>query len=215
MEYIPYTYLIGWTNLDRWYYGVQYKETGKKANPINLWTNYHTSSKNVAYYREEYGEPDVIEVRKIFTNGTSKERRKASQLYEKRVLQRLNVTKNDRWINESITGNGHDVTPMWVRKKLSKALKGRKFTDEWKANLSKSKKGKPKTKAWLDKKPEIMEKVRLSHIGSKRTEESKNKMREKALARSKLIVVCPHCNYAGNGPVMNRWHFSNCRKKAS
>lgn len=61
--HIPYTYLIGWSHHNKYYYGVQF---GKNANPANLWTTYFTSSKAVKKFREQYGEPDVIQVRKCF-----------------------------------------------------------------------------------------------------------------------------------------------------
>lgn len=70
MNFIPYTYLIGWTNINRWYYGVEY---GFKkipcANPQNLWITYFTSSNIVAWHRKHFGEPDVICIRKIFDVG--------------------------------------------------------------------------------------------------------------------------------------------------
>ena len=42
--YKPYTYLIGWTNYDMWYYGVRYT---KDADPNELWKKYFTSSKHL------------------------------------------------------------------------------------------------------------------------------------------------------------------------
>jgi hypothetical protein len=42
--YLPYTYLIGWSKLNLWYYGSQY---GKKAHPSNLWRTYFTSLEEV------------------------------------------------------------------------------------------------------------------------------------------------------------------------
>lgn len=58
-----YSYLIGWTAHDKYYYGIQYN---KKSNPSDLWSKYFTSSKHVAKFREIHGEPDLIEVRKMF-----------------------------------------------------------------------------------------------------------------------------------------------------
>jgi hypothetical protein len=61
--YQPYTYLIGWTKHNKWYYGCQYANGQRVANPSNLWTTYFTSSKHVKECRELYGEPDVVQVR--------------------------------------------------------------------------------------------------------------------------------------------------------
>jgi hypothetical protein len=35
--YQPYTYLIGWSEHDLWYYGCEYGRWRKTANPENLW----------------------------------------------------------------------------------------------------------------------------------------------------------------------------------
>lgn len=43
----------------------------------------------------------------------------------------------------------------------------------------------------------------------KQTEESKEKNRQKALARPK--VICPHCNKSGPKPNMIQHHFNNCK----
>ena len=94
--YQPYTYLIGWSNLDRWYYGVRF---AKNCNPSDLWMSYFTSSKYVALLREEHGEPDIIQVRRTFKSA------KQAVLWEDRVLHRLSVTQNPRWINRNIAGH--------------------------------------------------------------------------------------------------------------
>ena len=67
VEYKPYTYLIGWTKYNVWYYGSETGFKTKIANPSNLWKTYFTSSKYVKQYREKYGEPDIIEIRKVFS----------------------------------------------------------------------------------------------------------------------------------------------------
>lgn len=41
---IPYTYLLGWPEIDKWYYGVRY---AKKCHPSDLWVTYKTSSRHV------------------------------------------------------------------------------------------------------------------------------------------------------------------------
>lgn len=87
-----YTYLIGWTNHDRWYYGVRY---ARGCSPSELWKTYFTSSRYVKEFREQYGEPDIIKVRKVFKDKDS------AILWENRVLKRLNVIYNDRWLNRT------------------------------------------------------------------------------------------------------------------
>lgn len=92
--YIPYTYLIGWSNHNKWYYGAEYGSVVKIANPSNLWNTYFTSSSEVKKFREEYGEPDVIEVRRTFI--TEKDCRE----WEDKVLTKLNVIRSEKWLNK-------------------------------------------------------------------------------------------------------------------
>lgn len=66
--YQPYTYLIGWSEHNLWYYGVRF---AKGCNPADLWVRYFTSSKLVAKCRCKYGEPDMVTVRRTFKCRTS------------------------------------------------------------------------------------------------------------------------------------------------
>lgn len=88
--HIPYTYLIGWSKLNKFYYGVQY---GTKANPNNLWRTYFTSSKEVKNFTNLNGNPDIIEIRKIFPDS------KSAILWEQKVLRRLGVSFDDKFLN--------------------------------------------------------------------------------------------------------------------
>lgn len=93
--YQPYTYLIGWSHLDKWYYGVRYR---KGCCPSDLWNPYKTSSKHVHEFIREHGEPDIIQVRKTFLD------KNKAHMYEQKVLTKLNVLNNDRWLNRAIGG---------------------------------------------------------------------------------------------------------------
>ena len=94
---IYYTYLIGWSHLDIWYYGSKYSQD---ADPKLFWTKYFTSSEYVATFRNENGEPDVKIVRKQgFT--TPEECR----WWEHKVLRRFNAAQSPRWLNKS-NGDG-------------------------------------------------------------------------------------------------------------
>ena len=91
----PYTYLIGWSGLDKWYYGVRY---AKGCHPTDFWVTYFTSSEVVDEFRKTHGEPDVIEIRKIFDDSRDARR------WESRVLKRINVKASDNFLNRT---NGH------------------------------------------------------------------------------------------------------------
>ena len=87
----PYTYLIGWSKLNRWYYGSRYS---KKCHPSDLWVTYFTSSKSVAKFRKLFGEPDIIQVRKTFSSPLS------CYQWESKVLHRINAIKDPKWLNK-------------------------------------------------------------------------------------------------------------------
>jgi hypothetical protein len=87
----PFTYLIGWTQSNKWYYGVKY---AKNCHPSDLFTNYFTSSKYVKDYIEQHGIPDVIVVRRIFNDPES------ARKWEHRVLKKLDVIHKTDWLNE-------------------------------------------------------------------------------------------------------------------
>lgn len=148
----PYTYLIGWKDHNAWYYGVRYS---KHCNPNDLWTSYFTSSKHVKEFRLKHGEPDVIEVRKVFDN------RESAQLWETKVLQRMNVIGDSRFLNKAIGKSLQDFENRkkimidkygvenssqlpGIADKISNSLKGKKKSEKHKQNLKKpkSKQGK-------------------------------------------------------------------------
>ena len=116
----PYTYLIGWSELDLWYYGVKF---GKSADPALFWVNYFTSSKYVKSLREEFGEPDVREIRKTFKS------KEAASEWERKVIRRLGAVWSDKWINRG--NSGHEFNPppelrarsKTCRQKISEARK--------------------------------------------------------------------------------------------
>lgn len=97
----PYTYLIGWSALNKWYYGVRY---GKYCHPVDLWTTYFTSSPIISIFREKYGEPDVIQIRKIFNDPIK------ARLWEDKVHYRMNVVKSTNWLNANYGCAKFDTT---------------------------------------------------------------------------------------------------------
>lgn len=89
---IPFTYLIGWSRLNVWYYGVRY---ANGCSPSDLWVKYFTSSPIVDEYRLHFGEPDVIEVRRSFTS------KEAARKWEFIVIKRMCAVKSLNWLNRS------------------------------------------------------------------------------------------------------------------
>ena len=100
--YIPFTYLIGWSQYNKFYYG---RRTAKNCQPENLWSSYFTSSKYVKEFREEFGEPDVIQIRKTFPNNP-----KACAIWESKVLKRIDAQHNQKFLNKKNGDFGWDTT---------------------------------------------------------------------------------------------------------
>jgi hypothetical protein len=210
--YIPYTYHICWTKLDKHYYGVRYR---KGCSPKDLWVSYFTSSKVVKEYREKYGEPDIIEIRKTFNT------KNQAVLWEHKVLRRLNVLTNDNWLNESLSdGNffnkGHseetkhklkvaNLGKKWSKESIEKrertkdkigrtANRGRKHTEEYKKNHSEIFKGRVLSEEWKAKiglankgkiiSSEQRKMVSERHKGIKRPPRTEEHRRNLAIANS-------------------------------
>ena len=166
----PYTYLIGWKSLNKWYYGVKF---AKNCHPDEFWVSYHTSSKDVKVLREQFGEPDVIEVRRVFETRTNTDTSNDAREWEHKVLRRIGAVKKKEWINR---GNG-----------------GVEFNTEGKTNKTSFKPGiehpfygKP---AWNRGKNNLPDKERKRrserykgignpNFGRRHTEETRQKVRE-------------------------------------
>lgn len=143
----PYTYLIGWSKIEKFYYGVRF---AKNCHPSDLFTKYFTSSKHVHKIIEELGEPDIIMVIKTFSST------EAARLHENKVLRRLDVLSNSKFINKSTNisidticcssaTKGKTYEEIYGVEKAnqlkierSKSGKGRKLTDEQKKKISES-----------------------------------------------------------------------------
>jgi hypothetical protein len=93
--YTPYTYLIGWSKHQKFYYGVRY---GKNCNPSELWITYFTSSPIVKRFVEEHGQPDIIQVRKVFND------RMTAINWEQKVLRKVDIKNNKKWLNGNLAG---------------------------------------------------------------------------------------------------------------
>jgi hypothetical protein len=161
----PYTYLIGWTKLNRFYYGVRFR---KGCSPEDLWATYFTSSKAVKTLRETIGEPDIIEIRKTFNDP------ERAREWEHKVLRRMRVSGSERWLNKTdgrsipaSLGDANASRDPMVREKISKALTGRKRPDVAERNRALKGKG-----------------VIGAKFGHRHSEETKNKQ---AAARASFL----------------------------
>lgn len=97
----PYTYYIKWTKFNKSYYG---RRTAKGCHPSDFWISYKTSSDYVKDFIKEFGDPDVIQIRRIFNSIIDCNR------WEEKVLRRLNAAKSEIWLNKSNGKDSFDTT---------------------------------------------------------------------------------------------------------
>ncbi|WP_449471675.1 NUMOD3 domain-containing DNA-binding protein [Sphingobium chungangianum] len=129
--YQPYFYIIGWSQLDRWYVG---RRTAKKCHPSDLMVTYFTSSKNYVHpFIEQHGLPDVVWT---FPCKTAKE----AQANEIRIMREFhNFLPDPRWLNRAI--GGLIIFDDEARKRISKAHKGKIVSQSTRAKISAANKG--------------------------------------------------------------------------
>lgn len=142
MEFIPYTYLIGWSSLNLWYYGSRYCNSSSRgiANPRDLWVTYFTSSKTVKEMRKLHGEPDVIQIRRTFSTAND------ATTWEAKVCRRLKVKDDKKFLNIH-NGDGKftnaGISPLKeTREKLSKSNKGKIPTEKSRNKMSEAQKAR-------------------------------------------------------------------------
>lgn len=214
--YTPYTYLIGWSSYNKWYYGVRY---AKGCHPKDLWVTYFTSSRHVKQFRESHGEPDIIQIRKTFSNSPE------ALAWEEKVLKRMNVAYDGRWINMT-QNRGFPLIcelPIEVQKNrsrlISESLKNRIYpTGRIVLKETREKLKKAQATVWKSYNDEEYEKRKeRQRIGQKKVSQSVRKKqfeRRKETLNSKPDIKCPHCGKTSKpagASAMSRHHFDNCK----
>jgi len=186
--YKPYTYLIGWTKHNMWYYGVRY---AKNCHPNDFWKEYFTSSNYVKDFRKFHGEPDIIEIRKVF------EDREDAIRWEQKVLLRMKVVKSNHWLNRMDKHNFYNkgYTSEYHKISVAKSNKNRVISKETREKLKNNAIEMNKNrnilgennpnygKRWSEeKKKDLSNKLKGMHKGRIVSEETKEKQ---SIARSK------------------------------
>lgn len=161
---MAYTYLIGWTDHDTWYYG--YRAANKRDPREDLWIKYFTSSDKVREFRRIHGEPDVVQVRRSFATKLGAVRA------EMRVLWTIQKSGQwHKWLNENIGGYHFAPHTEETKRKIADRARGRKLSDEHKSKLAESARNRQHSE-------ETKQKIGLARLGRTHTEESKQKMRQ-------------------------------------
>jgi hypothetical protein len=159
--YQPYTYLIGWKNQQKYYYGVRY---AKNCFPGDFWIKYFTSSPAVTAMRFEHGDPDIIQIRKTFST------KEQARQWETRVLTRMKVVVREDFLNK----NDAPAPP----------INDRVMTAETKEKIGSANRGKPKSESHKQKIREARARQVNTRKGIPTSEETKQKLREANLGKT-------------------------------
>lgn len=216
---IPYTYVVTCPNGQR-YYGVRY---AKGCHPSDLWTLYFTSSKHVKRMLAEHGaEKFSYAVRKVFSSSA------AARSWEERVLRRLHIHHNPRWINGNncrfpiLLGDANPSKRADVRQKISASKVGKARPDQAERMRQNHPMHNPETLAKMvaTRKSKLASgEIEIWCKGKKRDDISGKKHHRfgKAYApladMNRVQYTCPWCAKVGKGPSMKRYHFNNCKSK--
>ena len=168
---LPYTYLIGWSSHNIWYYGSRY---ARKCHPKDLWKTYFTSSKYVAETIKQLGHPDVIQIRKTFDNAAK------AREWEHKVLKRLDVIHKSNWLNK--TNNKAIILDEDMKEKRRNSLKDKTrkpHNEQTKLKISKARLG---TEPW-NKGKKMPEDYVHGMKGKRHSEESNEKNRQAHLGK--------------------------------
>lgn len=205
----PYTYLLGWTKENLYYYGVRYK---KNCHPNELLNNYFSSSKAVKKLINEQKMPDVVQIRKIFT--TSEQAR----LWESKVLRRLKVVNDKKWINKtdniSIKPQLGKENAMYGKKGKKHPLFGKSPSQETRRKIGE------KSRLKKGKMPEgFSEKMKKINIGRRHTQDAKQKISKALKGRvfseeHKKNISKNHANVSGElNPMFGKKQHEKLIKK--
>lgn len=93
-EHKYYTYLIGWSDLNLYYYGSRWSKYITKPFELDLWNVYKTSSGYVHELAGKIGDPDIRQIRKTFSS------REECLLWEFTVQRRLNLAQRPDFLNK-------------------------------------------------------------------------------------------------------------------
>jgi group I intron endonuclease len=166
--------------------------------PQNRWRNGNGYKGNEHFFRaiQKYGWHNFLH--EILYVDLSQEE---AEKIEIKLIREWETFKNDKGYNIELGGNVQKNIPQTTKDKISKALKGRKCSEETKIKISKAKKGKPNPNKGKKMSKEFVEKDRLSHLGQKAwnknrpwTDEEKAKCNGKSVVcvETKIVYKTAH-----------------------
>lgn len=197
--YSPYTYLIGWSKLNKWYYGVRF---AKNCSPNDLWKTYFTSSKYVKKFKEENGDPDVISIRKVFKSAQE------AINWEDRVIMKMKLYLRDDFLNMN-RSKGFMLSPETIQRINSCEKRAQK--------ISKTKRGKKLSLAHVEKSRNGLKQYYASLPQELKSKSiyTRKKMSEAALKKNigfSIVFTCPKCGKESQKANISKHHGLNGEK---
>jgi len=209
----PYTYLIGWSKINLWYYGVRW---AKRCHPSDLWVKYFTSSRLVDQSVEYNGQPDVIEVRMTFTTDES------ARKCEGKVLRKFKVWDNPNWLNQ-IDSTSYKI--LITEQGRAQLRRNGKFTsstyktiEKYNASFTPEERIRNATVASnaardkaLNNIEEFREECKQRRQRAKERGTNSNWSNNGELEKLHYQTYCPHCFTFGWFIGLRAKHFNNCK----
>ena len=163
--------------------------------------NYYSSSKYVKQWIKENGKDKVKKT--ILAIWPTRE---LAFEHEMRIHDHYEVHLNEEFFNRS-----KQLVSGFTTYGMESPWKGKKASDETKEKIRQAALGRPSPWKGAIVSDEIKQKISKAKLAKnhKHTEEYKEFMRK----RFSRIETCPHCEKQGSGPVMYKYHFTNCKSK--
>lgn len=202
----PYVYHIAWSSLDVHYYGVRFSAG---CSPDDLWNPYRTSSEYVRRFIRANGEPDIIEVRKVFDTVED------ALKWETRFLVKIDAARHANWLNRH-NGARNFATTKESAMKAGLALRGRKFGTKYHnpktGEITHVKEGKTVPKGYVKggpkQSPETIA-ARVIHVrGKPKTEDHKRKMSEAKLGTKRTAEATKNAADAKRGMPLGKKYYN-------
>lgn len=197
---MAFTYLIGWSGANKWYIGSRWAEG---CAPSDLWKSYFTSSKYVRAFRKKHGEPDIIEVGRVF------ESKKAAIEHEAFLLKINRAKERECFLNKS-DGCVFDPADPEIRERIREALTGKKLSNWHRERIALGKIGNANRKGTVTSE-QGRRNIGRAKLGTRHSDETKRKMSQTRAGRKFSLVECPHCGKIGGESAMKQWHFNHCK----
>ena len=154
---------------------------------------------------------------------TSRVYESIKQEYSRLQSERIRGENNPMWgkthteearraIREKNTGK--KLTEEQIARQIA-AQTGRKratFSEEWRAKMSESKLGEKNNRYGVALSDETKQKIREKALGRKQSEETIRKKADAIRGRAKPKLLCPHCQQMIAVNTYPRWHGANCQK---